>query len=93
MQPFIILIRCKDSWIVFSEKGRGLKFVKRKWNIEYNNKEEVQFQTLCNAPGAGVKKKERAFHKKLKKAFNNLQYDESKQTTFCSVDHEFSNHA
>ena len=32
-------------------------------------------------------------HKKLKKAFNNLQYDESKQTTFCSVDHEFSTHA
>ena len=52
---------------------RGLKFVKRKWRIKKNNKEEVQFQTLCKAPTVGVKKKERAFCKKLKKAFNDLQ--------------------
>ena len=47
---FIIRIRCRDAWITFSEKGCRPKFVKRKWKIENNDKEEVQFQTLQKAP-------------------------------------------
>jgi len=31
--------------------------VKRKWKIEKNNKEKVQFQTPCKATRVGVKKK------------------------------------
>ena len=48
--PFIILIRCRDACITFSEKGRRPKFVKRKWKIENNDKVEVQFQTLQKTP-------------------------------------------
>ena len=47
---FIIRIRCRDAWITFSEKGCRPKFVKRKWKIENNDKEEVQFQKLQKAP-------------------------------------------
>ena len=33
--------------------------------------------------------KERTFHQELEKAFTWLQFDESQQTTFCSVYGEF----
>ena len=43
---FIIQIRCRNPRIVFAEKGRGTKIVRRKWKIEKNNKEQVQFTTI-----------------------------------------------
>ena len=82
---FITRIRCRDAWTTFSEKGRRPKFVIKKWKIENNDKEEVQFQTLQKAPTRRGMKKERTFHQQSKKAFNWLQFDKSKQTTFCSV--------
>ena len=55
-QP-IIQIRCRDPWIVFAEKGRCTKVVKKKWKIERNNKEQVQFTTLWKAPWKQYKEK------------------------------------
>ena len=46
---FITQIRYRDAWIVFSEKVCRSKFVKRKWKIKNNDKDEVQFQTLQKA--------------------------------------------
>ena len=43
---FIIQIRYRYAWIVFSEKGRCPKFVKRKWKIENNDKEESRRSTV-----------------------------------------------
>ena len=82
----IIQIRCRDPWIVFAEKGCRANVMKRKWKIEKNNKEQVQFRTLRNAPWKGYKGKRKQeggiVHKELKKAFSWLQFDESKQTMF-----------
>ena len=82
----IIQIRCRDPWIVFAEKGCRAQVVKRKWKIEKNYKEQVQFRTLWNAPWKRDKGKQKQeggiFHKELKKAFSWLQFDESKQTMF-----------
>ena len=39
-------ISCGNPWIVFAEKGRRTKVVRRKWKIEKNNKEQVQFTTI-----------------------------------------------
>ena len=82
----IIQIRCRDPRIVFAEKGCHAKVVKRKWKIEQNNKEQVQFRTLQNAPWKRYKGKQKQgggiFHKEVKKAFSWLQFDESKQTMF-----------
>lgn len=41
--------------------------MKRKWNIEKNNKEKVQFQTLCKAPGCEEEGK--SFQQKIEKGF------------------------
>ena len=64
----------------------------RKWKIKKNNKEEVQFETRHKATGAGVKEKnkKRTFRQELKRAFTWLQFDEFKQTMFCTVYREIS---
>lgn len=63
----------------------------RKWKIKKNKKEEVQFETLHKATGAGVKEKnkERTFCQELKKAFTWLKFNKFKQTMFCTVYREF----
>ena len=82
----IIQIRCRDPWIVLAKKGYCAKVVNREWKIEKNNKEQVQYRALQNAPWKRYKGKEKQeggiFHKELKKAFSWLQFDESKQTLF-----------
>ena len=82
---FITQIRYRDAWIVFLEKVRPPKFVKRNWKIKNNDKDEVQFQTLHR----GRMNKERTFRQQSKKVFTWLQFDESKQM-FCSFYGEFS---
>ena len=57
----LFIIRIRDAWITFSEKGRRPKFVKRKWKIENNKKEEVQFQTLQKAPAWRVYEEKKNF--------------------------------
>ena len=64
---FIIRIRCRDAWITFSEKGRRPKFVKRKWKIENNDSEEVQFQTLQKAPARRAYEERNNFPPTIKK--------------------------
>ena len=88
---FIYQIRYRDAWIVFSEKGHRPKFVKKKWKIKNNDKEELQFQTLRKAPTWRVseERKKELSTKSQKTVLNWLQFDESKQTTFCSVYDEF----
>ena len=78
---FIIQIKYRDAWIVFSEKGRRPKFVKRKWKIENN---DFQFQTLKKAPAWRMYEERKNFlpSQESKKAFTWLQFDESQQTTF-----------
>ena len=60
-------IRCRDAWITFSEKGHRQKFVKRKWNIENNDKEEVQFQTLQKAPARRTYEERKNFSPTIEK--------------------------
>ena len=54
---FIIQIRCTNPWIVLAEKGHQTKDVKRKWYIQKNNKEQVQFTTIQKAPWKWYKEK------------------------------------
>jgi len=53
------------------KKVANAKVVKRKWKIEKNNKEQVQFRKLQNAPWKRYKGKQKQeggiFHKELKK--------------------------
>ena len=51
---FIIQISCRNPWIVFAEKGRRTKVVRRKWKIEKNNKEQVQFTTIWKRKHEGA---------------------------------------
>ena len=64
---FIYQIRYRDAWIVFSEKGHRPKFVKRKWKIENNDKEELQFQTLRKTPTWRVYEERKSFPPRVKK--------------------------
>ena len=66
----------------FAEKGRRTKVVKRKWKIEKNNKEQVQFTTLRHyrRPPGGWWYKEKLnqggiFHKEWKKTLTRLQFN------------------
>ena len=51
----------------FLEKGRRLTFVKRKWKIENNDREEVQFQTLQKAPGRRAYEERKDFPTRIEK--------------------------
>ena len=53
--------------------------MKRKWKIENNDKEEVQFQTLQKAPEWRAYE-EGTFHQESKKVFTWLQFDECRQS-------------
>ena len=67
---FITQIRYRDTWIVFPEKNCCPKFVKRKWKIKNNDKEEVQFQTLQKAPAWRAYDEGRNFPPRIEKGIH-----------------------
>ena len=65
--------------------------MKKKWKIKNNDKEDgtTVSNTKEGSHMEGVWRKKELSTKSQKKVLNWLQFDESKQTTFCSVYNEF----
>ena len=67
--------RCLDSFFRKSSPPKRM-----------TTKKKYSFKPYRRLPRGGCMKKERTFHQlESRKAFTCLQFDESKQTTFCSV--------
>ena len=83
---YIIQIRYRDSWMDYSffRKSALPKRITTKKKYNYS------FKPYRRLPCEGRMKEERTFHQlESRKAFTCLQFDECKQTTFCSVYGEF----
>ena len=87
---FIILIRCRDHWIVFFSKKVAAQNLSRghgRWRKITEKK--YRFKHYARLPQGVRRRKKELSAVNWKKAFTWLQFHESKQKTFCSAYDEF----